>query len=167
MDMNTVHNTPGLTRRMRQMLLPLSLAAICPVALAQSAQAPQCPFTAEDLSSKLGRPFKPGVPEQGIVGKACAYAADGVKLWIDAGPNPAPSAEMFRKMSNPPGTSWRAVPNDPDKAVHTIPKADISAFSSLSYERKGWLVNITLTGVTSKADADVWNAKLVQLKRVP
>lgn len=145
-----------------------AIAAFIPLlASAQAPTAAQCPFSPDELSSKLGRPFKAGVPERGIVGKACTYAAGDVKLWIDAGPNPAPSAEMYRKMSNPPGTTWKPVAGDPDKAVHTVAKSDVSPFPSLSYERKGWLVNITVTGVSGKADIDAWNAKLAQLKRIP
>ncbi len=70
-------------------------------------------------------------------------------------------------MSNPPGTTWKPVAGDPDKAVHLVPKAGVSPFPSLSYERKGWLVNITVTGVDGKADVDAWNTKLAQLKRIP
>jgi len=86
---------------------------------------------------------------------------------VDMGPNPAPSAQLWRKMANPPGTTWAAVPNDPDQAVHTIAKADVSPFPSLGYERSGQLVSITVTGVSGKAAIDTWNAKLAKLKRLP
>jgi hypothetical protein len=145
-----------------------AIAALVPLfALAQPPAAAPCPFSPEELTAKLGRQFKAGAEERGIVGKACTYTAGGVKLWVDAGPNPAPSVEMYRKMSNPPGTTWKPVAGDPDKAVHVVPKADVSPFPSLSYERKGWLVNITVTGINGKADVEAWNAKLVQLKRIP
>ena len=128
---------------------------------------PQCPFAPESLSKQFGLDFKPGVPEQGILGKACTYQSKTAKIWIDAGPNPAPNVEMYRKMSNPSGTTWKAVAGDPDKAVHTVPKAGVDPFPSLSYERKGWLVNITVTGVNGKANIESWNAKLAKLQRIP
>lgn len=129
--------------------------------------APQCPFAAEYLSAQLGETFKQGVPETGMIGKGCRYDGAKVKLWVDAGPNPMPSAEMWRKVANPPGTTWKAVAGDPDKAMHAIPKADVSPYPSLSYERKGWLVSITVTGVDGKAAIDAWNARLVKLSRIP
>jgi hypothetical protein len=146
----------------------VSIAAFIPLlAFAQVPVTDACPFSPKELTANLGHQFKAGVPEQGILGKACTYEAGSVKLWIDAGPNPAPTAEMYRKMSNPLGTTWKPVAGDPDKAVHTVPKSDVSPFPSLSYERKGWLVNITVTGINSEAEIEAWNAKLAQLKRVP
>lgn len=144
------------------------IAVLAPqFATAQTPAVAPCPFSPEELTAKLGRQFKAGVEERGILGKACTYAAANVKLWVDAGPNPAPSAEMYRKMSNPPGTTWKPVAGDPDKAVHTVPRSGVSPFPSLSYERKGWLVNITVTGINGKAEIEAWNAKLAQLKRIP
>jgi len=154
---------------MRSVFLAILILGSAPNVGAQTT-APQCPFDAGYLSAQLGRTFKAGAPENAMIGKGCRYDADGkdnVKLWIDAGPNPAPSAEMWRKMANPPGTTWKAVANDPDKAVHTIPKPDVPPFPSLSYERKGWLVNITVTGIDGRAGIDAWNAKLVKLTRIP
>ena len=154
---------------MRSVLLAL-LALYGTQHAAAQTNPPQCPFDAGQLSAQLGRSFKAGVPENAMIGKGCRYDAEGkgnVKLWVDAGPNPAPSAEMWRKMANPPGTGWKAVANDPDKAVHTIPKADVSPFPSLSYERKGWLVSITVSGIDNRAEIDAWNAKLVKLPRIP
>jgi hypothetical protein len=143
-------------------------AALAPqLAAAQTPAVAPCPFSAEELTAQLGRQFKAGVEERGILGKACTYTAGDVKLWIDAGPNPAPSAEMYRKMSSPPGTTWKPVAGDPDKAVHTVPRSDVSPFPSLSYERKGWLVEITVTGIHNPAEIDAWNAKLVKLRRIP
>ena len=136
-------------------------------AWAQAPAVPVCPFSVDELKTVLGQPFKAGAPEPGILGKACVYRANTVSLTIDAGPNPAPTVEMYRKMSNPPGTTWAAVPGDPDKAVHAIAKSDVSPFPSLSYERKGVLVNITVSGVDSKAAIASWNTKLAQLRRVP
>ena len=144
-------------------LLLLSGAAVA----AQPPASPQCAYDAAYLSAQLGQQFKPGVPENGLLGKACRYDANGIKVWVDAGPNPAPSAQLWRKMANPPGTTWAAVPGDPDQAVHTIAKSDVSPFPSLSYERKGLLVNITVTGISGKAAIDAWNAKLARLKRLP
>ena len=151
---------------MNPRVLLAALAVLSIAATAQSAPPAQCPFAADVLSRHFGVNFKPGVPEPGIVGKGCTYTAGGVKLWFDGGPNPAPSAEMFRKMSNPPGTTWTAVRGDADKAVHMVPKAD-AANPTLSYERKGWLVNLVVTGVSGKAEVDAWNAKLVRIERVP
>lgn len=152
---------------MNKSLFALFLTAAPLSVLAEVASAPQCPFTADYLATQLGQPFDAGTPEQGILGKACSYQANGIKLLIDAGPNPAPSAEMYRKMSNPPGTGWLAIAGDPDHAVHLEPTADIQPFPLLSYERHGWLVNITVLGIHDKTAIDAWNAKLVQLKRIP
>lgn len=152
---------------MKKILIFTALMNCAVAALAQTPAAAQCPFDAEYLSKHFGHPFKAGVPERGILGKACVYKSNGPQIWIDAGANPAPSVEMYRKMSNPPGTTFTPVNNDPDKAVHINPKADAPSFASLSYERKGLLVNITVTGVDGKSAISSWNAKLVQLKRIP
>lgn len=136
---------------------------------AVSAQTPTspCPFTADELTAALGPSFNAGTPEPGILGKGCVYRAKTVSVWVDAGPNPAPTVEMYRKMSNPPGTTWAAVAGDPDKAVHAVAKPDVTPFASLSYERKGVLVNLTVSGVDDKAAVAQWNAKLVKLRRIP
>lgn len=152
---------------MRNALPAIALLMASSMSSAQPAQSSLCPFAADYLSKHFGMAFKPGIAEPGIVGKACTYSASGVKIWIDAGPNPAPSADMYRKMSNPPGTTFSAVPGDPDEAVLIHTKGDVPPFPALSYERKGWLVNITVTGVSGKSSVNAWNAKLVQLKRIP
>lgn len=152
------------------MILLRTLAAAAIVAAvmpAAHAAGDACPFTAEYLSAQLGVTFKPGVSEPGAFGKACRYVSKDVTLWADAGPNPAPTADAWRKMSNPPGTTFKPVPNDPDKAVIIIPKADVSPFPSVSYERKGWLVDIKAMGVSGAAAIDTWNAKLLKLNRLP
>lgn len=134
---------------------------------AQSASAPPCPFALDDLKNQLGLSFEAGVPESGVIGKGCTYKANGIKLWIDAGPLQAPSADMWRKMASAPGTKWAVVAADPDKAVHEIPPPGVSPHPALSYERSGWLVNIAVTGVEGKAAIDAWNAKLLKLRRIP
>lgn len=144
----------------------LALATLSP-AQAQTPAAPQCPFAAAELSTHFSHPFKAGIPENGILGKACRYDGNEVKLWVDAGPNPAPTAELYRKMSNPPGTTFSAVAGDADIAVHLYPKSADDAHPSLSYERKGWLVNLSITGVKGKASVAAWNSKLEKLKRIP
>lgn len=150
------------------MIRSLSVALLLIASVDANAQnAKPCPYDAAYLSSQLGQPFAAGVPEKGLLGNACTYDAKGIKLWLDSGPNPAPTAQAWRKMANPPGTTWVAVPNDPDHAVHTVAKSDVSPFPSLSYERKGTLVSITVTGVSGKAAIDAWNAKLAQLMRLP
>ncbi len=151
----------------RLLLAPIAGAFLAATAFAQSGSIEQCPFSADYLSAQLGQKFQAGVPEKGMLGKGCRYDGQAVKLWIDAGVNPAPTAEAWRKMSNPPGTTWKSMPNDPDKAVHTVAKADVSPFPSLSYERKGYLVSITMTGVSDKSSIDSWNAKLAKLNRFP
>lgn len=152
---------------MKKILIFTALMNCVAYALAQTTPAAQCPFEPDYLSKHFGHTFKAGVPEKGLLGKACVYSSDGPKIWLDTGPNPAPSVEMYRKMSNPPGTTFTAVSNDPDKAVHINPKADAPSFASISYERKGVLVNITVTGIDGKSAIPKWNTKLVQLKRVP
>ncbi len=152
---------------MKHILVFTALMNCAAYVAAQTPSAAQCPFEPEYLSKHFGHPFKAGVPERGILGKACVYSSDGPKIWIDAGANPAPSVEMYRKMSNPPGTTFTAVNNDPDKAVHINAKADAPSFASISYLRKGILVNITVTGVDDKSAIASWNSKLVQLKRIP
>lgn len=134
---------------------------------AQSATASPCPFTPDYLSAQLGETFEPGVQQQGLIGMGCKYKGKNADLWIDAGQNPAPSAEMWLKMSNPPGTTFTQVDNDPDKALHIYPVAGVSPFPSLFYERKGWLVSISITGVSDKESVELWNEKLVKLKRIP
>ncbi len=151
----------------RTCTLATLLLSIASVALAQTPPASQCTFTPEHLSTTLGKPFGAGTPEAGLLGKGCTYVAGDVKLWVDAGPNPMPSAEQWRKLAGGPRTTWISVPNDPDKAVQSVPPPGVSPFPSLSYERNGWLVNMTVTGVSGKAEIDAWNAKLLKLKRFP
>lgn len=111
--------------------------ALLPSVNAQSATPTQCPFTPDYLKSELGQNFAAGVPEAGIIGKACTYKANGIKVWIDAGPLPVATSEMWRKMSVAPGTKWVAVSGDTDKAVHEVPPAGVSPYPALSYERSG------------------------------
>lgn len=137
---------------------------------AHAASAPQCPFTPDELKSALGETFAPGVPMQGVIGKACEYRGKDHTLGIDAGPMPMPSADMWRKISSPPGTKWAAVPGDPDKAYYMVKVPNGSLYPNLMYERKGWLVNLVgLLGIDSdnKALLDAWNVKLRKLRRIP
>ena len=154
--------------QIKRFMAPAVLLTALPFAGSVQAAAPaQCPFAADYLKAQLGQTFSAGAPEQGIIGKACAYKANGLKLWVDAGPLPAPTAEQWRKMASAPGTKWQAVAGDPDKAVHETPPPNVSPYPSLSYARGGWLVNITVTGVSGKAAIDAWNAKLLKLQRIP
>ena len=150
----------------RHAVFAVWLLGAASIGFAQSASPPSCPWTPQEVSAALGMSFRAGPPEPGILRKqACTYESGKIKLWVDAGPNPAPSPELWRKMSNPPGTSWVPVPNDPDQAVHLVPRKDVSPFPNLSYARKGWLVDINVRGAGDAIDA--WNAKLLKLKRVP
>lgn len=151
---------------MRRVVVP-SLVLMSLPALAAAQTPSPCPFAPADLTTRLGVTFTAGKPESGILGKGCRYDAGAITLWVDAGPNPAPTAEQYRKMSNPPRTAWTPVPNDADKAVHSTPPSDVSPFPNLSYERKGWLVNLRVTGVSGKATIDTWNSRLVALPRLP
>lgn len=154
-------------RMIREFLFFSVLGGFLVAANVHAATAPQCPFTPEYLKEQLGQTFSNGVPESGIIGKACTYKANGIKLWIDAGPMPVPSAEMWRKMSGAPGTKWNVVAGDPDKAVHEIAPPGVSPFPALSYERSGWLISIVITGVEGKSAVETWNAKLLKLRRIP
>jgi hypothetical protein len=151
----------------RSFALATLLLSASSLAFSQTQPSSQCTFTPEHLAAVLGKSFRAGIPEAGFLGKGCTYAAGDVKLWVDAGPNPAPSAQLWRKMASGPGTTWIPVPNDPDKAVHSVAPKGISPFPSMSYERNGWIVNMTVTGVGGKAEIDAWNAKLLKLKRFP
>lgn len=152
---------------MRLTALPLLLTALSLPAAALAQSPAPCPFSPAELKAQLGLDFQAGVPESGIVGKACTYKAKDLKLWIDAGPLPVPTAAQWRKMSTAPGASWKPVAGDPDKAVTESPAPGILRYPSVSYERKAWLVNLTLTGVQDAATVDGWNAKLLKLKRLP
>ncbi|GAA5168734.1 hypothetical protein [Viridibacterium curvum] len=128
-----------------------------------------CPYTAEYLSEQLGVKLKVVTQMRGMLGPACEYADDKrtLKIAVDAGPNPAPSAEAWRKMSSPPKTVWKAVPGDADKAVvlESYPNGD--PYPAVSYERKNWLVDINVLGVRGAAAVAQWNGKLLKLKRLP
>lgn len=164
--LTVLSHRPSMPSFGKSWLLGLSILMSHGTSLA--ADAPQCAYTPEYLTSKLGIPFKAGVPENGIIGKGCRYESKKgeIKLWVDAGPNPAPSAEAWRKMAFPPGTIWKTVPNDPDRAMHDFSPNGL--YPSLFYERKGWIAHLTMTGTkTDKASVDAWNAKLVKLQRQP
>ncbi len=155
---------------MKSRVLPLlACLIVSPVALAQKGPAPACSFTPEVLGKVLGQKFAAGVPEKGIVGDACTYQGGKVKLWVEAGVPAGPTPAQMRKMMKPPGTKWTPVAGDPDSALIEGQLKDVSPFPSVSYERKGHLVNVFLTGDfagNAQAIAD-WNAKLLKLPRLP
>jgi hypothetical protein len=128
-----------------------------------------CPYTAEYLSEQLGVKLKVVYQAKGLLGPACEYADDGktIKISVDGGANPAPSADAWRKMASPPGTKWKVVANDPDKAVTLESYPNGAPYPSLSYERKGWLVQINVLGTKSQPTVAQWNEKLLKLKRLP
>ena len=149
-------------------LVALSAAALLawPVA-AQTIDPSKCPIPVDTLSKALGQPLTVVFQGRAIIGQGCEYvnAKRTLKLAVDGGPNPAPSADAWRKMSNPPGTTWRAVPNDPDKAMLKATGPNGPVAPTLSYERKGWLVELTL--ITETGNADQWRDKLLKLPRIP
>ncbi|MBP8286359.1 MAG: hypothetical protein KAX57_05915 [Rhodoferax sp.] len=151
---------------MRLVLPAILLAVVAPSAGAQTAKNADCYFEAELLSAQFGIAMKAGVPEKGFLAHGCQYvSANGkIKFLVDAGPNPAPSADAWRKMANPPGTKFPIVPNDPDKAVRI--DSPNGVYPTLSYERGGWLVVTRILGATT-ADAETWYGKLIKLKRIP
>jgi hypothetical protein len=170
MELDHMENTKTYSLYVARGLLLLGLGVMSlPQVFAQTAVNP-CPFASEYVSKELGKNFAAGVPEPGLIGKACVYKdkAAGVQFLIDAGKNQAPSADMWRKMSNPPGTKWAVVANDPDKAVLIELDAN-NKYPTLSYERKGILVTTRIIGADteSKAGFDAWSNKLVKMKRVP
>ncbi|WP_374334264.1 hypothetical protein [Leeia sp.] len=144
----------------------LLISSLVALSTAHAASAPVCPFSADELKAQLGQTFAAGTPGEGIIGKGCVYKGKDLKLLVDAGPLPAPTAEQWRKMSTPPGTQWKAAAGDPNKALHEIPPAGVSPFPNISYERSGWLVNVRVLGVAPAAVAD-WNKKLLKLRRIP
>jgi hypothetical protein len=154
---------------MRSMKTMGWVLALWATGAACAAHAADCPIAAQALSSQLGQNFKVVTQDKGLLGNACEYANDtrSIKVAIDEGPNPAPSAEMWRKMANPPKTVWKAVAGDPDKAVllESYPNGD--PYPAMVYERKGRLVQINVMGVTGKAAVDQWNSKLLKLSRIP
>lgn len=137
--------------------------------VACAADAKPCPYSAEYLSEQLGVKLKVVTQMQAILGPGCEYADEKrtLKISVDAGPNPAPSAEAWRKMANPPGTKWKTVAGDADKAVTLESYPNGEPHPSLGYERKGWLVQIEVMGVKGAAAVGQWNAKLLKLKRLP
>ena len=155
------------------MRLPALLLCIgvSPALLAQPAN--PCPYSAEYLTAQFGQPFKAGVPENGLIGKGCRYDGREVKLWLDSGPMPAPTAAQWRKMSSPPGVVWQPVPGDPDGAVFEVAKSPAEAYPTISYERKTWLVQIRVTGDIEKGYASrqaaigAWQTRLARLQRIP
>ena len=133
---------------------------------AWGAAAADCPYDADYLSQQIGQKMQVVTQMKGLLGPACEYADDKreIKISVDAGPNPAPSADMWRKMANPPGTKFPIVPTDPDKAVRI--DSPNGVYPTLSYERGGWLVVTRILGATT-ADAETWYGKLIKLKRIP
>ena len=144
--------------------------AVCAMMAASGAHAidpSKCPIPVETLSQQVGQKLTVVFQGRAIIGQGCEYqnAERTVKISVDGGPNPAPTADAWRKMSNPPGTTWRAVPNDPDKAVLKATGPNGPPQPTLSYERKGWLVEVTI-GAPQETHAQ-WRDKLVKLPRIP
>lgn len=135
---------------------------------ALAADSKPCPFTAEYLSQQLGVKLKVVTQMPALLSNGCEYADDKrtIKIAVDAGPNPAPSADAWRKMANPPGTKWKSISGDADKAVSLEATPNMELFPSISYEHKSWLVQINVLGVKAK-DVNEWNTKLLKLKRLP
>jgi hypothetical protein len=142
------------------------LAFSCP---SWATNSKDCPYSADELSKQLGKKLKVIHQARGLLGNACEYTDDkrAIKISVDAGPNPAPSAELWRKMANPPGTKWKSVPNDSDKAVTLESYPNGNPYPSIVYEHKGWLVQINVMGVSGSADVALWNTNLLKLKRLP
>lgn len=155
---------------MRRLVTLLGLV-LSPALMAQTAN--PCPFATDYLTGQLGQPFKAGVPESGLIGKGCRYDGRDVKIWVDAGPMPTPTAAQWRKISSPAGITWQPVAGDADNAVLEVAKADAYPYPKLSYERKGWMVEIRVTGdiekgfASRKAAVDAWQARLIKLRRIP
>ena len=143
----------------------LAFFALSPL---HAADAAKCPISAESLSAQLGQTLKVSHQDRAIIGNGCEYvnAARTLKIAVDGGPNPMPSAEMWRKVSSPPGATWKAIANDPDKATVMVANADGPVEPKLSYERKGWLVEIVAIP-SDKSSYAAWADKLVKLKRIP
>ena len=150
-----------------QTLCSLLAISLMPLA-SQAAESKPCPYTEAYLSEQLGVTLKVVTQMPGLLGPACEYAdaKRSLKIAVDAGRNPAPSAEAWRKMSNPPGTKWKAIAGDPDKAVILEASPNMELQPSLSYEHKTWLVQINVMGIKANEVAK-WNEKLLKLKRLP
>jgi hypothetical protein len=158
-----------LMMTVKKLAATCSLLLLVPSICIAADTASKCPYQADYLSQQLGVTLTVATQMKGLLGPACEYvdAKRTIKVAVDAGPNPAPSGEMWRKMSNPPGTKWKAVANDPDKAVTLESYPNGSPYPSLSYERKGWLVQINVLGVEGREKVNGWNEKLLKLKRLP
>lgn len=150
------------------LVMPLLFLSSLAVIEARAADAKPCPISAESLSAQLGTTFKVVSQGRAIIGQGCEYqdATRTVKISLDAGPNPVGNADAWRKMSQPPGTTWRAIPNDPDKAVVIASSPNGTPEPHLSYERKGTLVSIVVL-TSDPASYPAWTDKLVKLKRIP
>lgn len=127
---------------------------------AWAATSHDCPYDPNYLSQQLGHKLTVATQMKGLLGHACEYA-------VDAGPNPAPSAELWRQMAHPPGTRWKRVANDPDGAVTLESTPNGDPFPSIGYEHKGWLVQISVLGTGVTTALNQWHTKLLTLKRLP
>ncbi|WMW80611.1 hypothetical protein RF679_18520 [Undibacterium cyanobacteriorum] len=149
------------------LLCGLLAIGLSPIA-SHAADNKSCPYTEAYLSEQLGVTVKVVTQMPGLLGPACEYAdaKRSLKIAVDAGRNPAPSADAWRKMANPPGTKWKTVAGDADKAVLLEASPNMELHPSLSYERKGWLVQINVMGIQAN-EVSKWNEKLLKLKRLP
>lgn len=136
---------------------------------AWAATSHDCPYDPNYLSQQLGHKLTVSTQMKGLLGPACEYvdANRTLKIAVDAGPNPAPSAELWRQMAHPPGTRWKRVANDPDGAVTLESTPNGDPFPSIGYEHKGWLVQISVLGMGVKTAINQWHTKLLTLKRLP
>ncbi|WP_448542274.1 hypothetical protein [Roseiflexus sp.] len=139
-----------------------------------------CAQLKDDLSIQLGVTLKLIEASPTGMWQSCDYAdheqlsMSTVRIIVSVVTG-MPSAEEWRRISNPPGTVWRPVPGDPDGAVVLESIPDNDPFPVISYERKGWIVEIkalvedvSLTfGEERERNIAKWQQKLLALKRFP
>jgi hypothetical protein len=164
------------TAKTRPLLAGL-LIALAPFSTAMAQGQAPCWFTPEQINQALGTRFGKGEPEAATsAGHGCYYrAADKSYLFVNTVRLDGAPPAMMRKLL---GGGGKAVPiaGDPDNATTLETRADVPPFPDLAYERKGYLVLLSLPGMvpatTPRAQAlresRQWAEKMAsKLPRVP
>lgn len=139
---------------------------------------PKSPLAIADIESVFGKGFKEEAPSKfgDITSYRFAHKDYTVQVTIQPSYG-AKSVAEYKKMMTPKGTTWQAIPNDPDGAMIEVrddKNDDLASTPAIEYIRKDKLVRLQVLGTYYGFDKkdmpkarDEMRQKLAKLKRIP